>query len=568
MTNDVVLGIDLGTTNSACAVWENDKARFIPNAHGDLLTPSVVSVDDDGTILIGKAAKERLITHPTSTVAYFKRFMGVDHEVALSRKRKFTATELSALVLKSLKSDAEEALGKDILHAVISVPAYFNDAQRQATRDAGELAGLTVNRLINEPTAAALAHGLNDEEDKRFIVLDLGGGTFDVSILEYFDNILEVHATAGDSALGGEDFNDALINAFLTAVKVDSATLDSTVRQQLYARIETAKRKFAKNQAQDVVFDIDGERHEWRLDEASFRAATTKLLMRLRSPMERALRDANIAPTAIDDVVLVGGATRMHMFRSTVSTLFGRLPRTDADPDMTIVIGAAIQAALVAKNQSLDDVVLTDVCPFSLGVAALQYTPGGKQVESFVPIIERNNVVPLSKVESFTTTEDNQKQIDIRIYQGESRRLSNNLFLGKLSVPVPSARAGTEWVQVRFSYDVNGLLEVNVTVDSTNETFRKLIENRPGQLNDAEKRTSLARLQKLKILPREREEIRAITARAERLYATLLGDEREQLGRAIDWFESVLDRQDLQEIKRASGEFTDILDRFDQDIWQ
>jgi len=568
VAGELILGIDLGTTNSACAVWEDGKPRLIPNAHGDLLTPSVVAIDDDGSILIGKTAKQRLVTNPIFTVAYFKRFMGVDQQILLGERKKFTASELSALVLRSLKADAEAELKCEIRHAVISVPAYFNDAQRQATRDAGELAGLVVNRLINEPTAAALAHGLSDEQDHRFIILDLGGGTFDVSILEYFDNVLEVHATAGDSALGGEDFNDALLRAFLKEIEVDESSLGMKIRQQLYARVETVKRQIGKNNNALLSFDLNGTKHEWQISEKAFTAATSKLLLRIRSPMERALRDANLDPSSVDDVVLVGGATRMSVFRSIVSKLFGRIPRTDADPDLTIVIGAAIQAALVAKDQSLEDVVLTDVCSFSMGIAVVNDMQPDHMTEVFMPIIERNNVVPISRVEPFTTVQDKQNEIEVRIFQGESRQPTNNLFLGKLRVAVPRKPAGEEQIQVRFSYDVNGLLEVDVTVDSTGRTYNKVIENRPGQLSDKEKSASLSRMNKLKVMPREQDEVRALTARAERLYSSLLGAERDELGYAMDQFERVLDRQDPQEIKRSSKEFTEVLERFDQDIWQ
>ncbi len=568
MADDIILGIDLGTTNSACAIWAGDEARIIPNAHGDRLTPSVVAVDDDGSMLVGKAAKQRLVTHPKSTVAYFKRFMGVDHQVQIGRRKKFSATELSAMVLRSLKADAEAELGHPIEHAVISVPAYFNDAQRQATRDAGELAGLTVNRLINEPTAAALAHGLNDEQEQRFIILDLGGGTFDVSILEYYDNVLEVHATAGDSALGGEDFNDNLLRAFLDEIGVEEASLDMETRQALYSRVETVKRQIGKNKDVLLSFDLEGKNREWTIGEQDFIGATSKLLMRIRSPMERALRDAGLNPSAIDDVVLVGGATRMSVFRSMVSKLFGRIPRTDTDPDLTVVMGAALQGALVARNESLEDVVLTDVCSFSMGIASVSGNDPHNMTHIFSPIIERNNVVPVSRVEQFWTVQNDQTAIDVRIYQGESRKPNNNLFLGNLHVPVPKGAAGKESVSVRFSYDVNGLLEVEVTVDSTGRKYSKLIENRPGHLNDKEKAQSLKRLDGLKVLPRDREEVRALTARAERLYSSLLGAERDQLGRAIDDFERVLDRQDPQEIKRAGDNFSKILDMFDRDIWQ
>ena len=280
------------------------------------------------------------------------------------------------------------------------------------------------------------------------------------------------------------------------------------------------------------------------------------------------MRDAGIRPQDIDDVVLVGGATRMAVFRSMVSKLFGRLPRTDADPDRTIVIGAAIQAALLQRDASLDDVVLTDVCPFSLGIKAVSDTPNRGMVEHFSPIISRNSIVPVSRVERFSTVEDKQKKIMVQVFQGESRHVHNNLFLGEIEIPVPSGRAGAESVDVRFSYDVNGLLEVDVEVVSSGRKYSKVIENRPGQLSDKEKRESRKRLEALKVLPRDREVVRAVLARADRMYASLLGHNRELLGRHIDDFQAILDRQDMREIERACQDFSAMLDQLDEDIWE
>lgn len=563
-----ILGIDLGTTYSACAVWRDGAAHIIRNSHGDELTPSVVALDDDGSLLVGKAARNRLVTHPDKTVAYFKRFIGTDHKVRLARGREYTATELSAMVLRSLKQDAESELGCSIGRAVISVPAYFNESQRQATRDAGEMAGLQVNRLINEPTAAAMAHGLHESHEQRFIILDLGGGTFDVSILEYFDRILEVHATSGDSALGGEDFNEALLRKFEEMHDLFDVLEDKELRQKLYVRIETAKRQLSPNRPAEIRFQANGEEYTWEVDEKTFRDVTATLLMRVRSPMEHAMRDAGIRPQDIDDVVLVGGATRMSVFRSMVSRLFGRLPRTDADPDLTVVCGAAIQAALLQRDASLDDVVLTDVSPFSLGIKAVAETDRRGMVEHFAPIISRNSVVPVSRVERFATVEDKQKKILVQVFQGESRHVNNNLFLGEIAIPVPSGRAGEEAIDVRFSYDVNGLLEVDVEVVSTGRKFNKVIENRPGQLSDKEKRDSRKRLAALKVLPRDQEAVRAVLARADRMYSSLLGFNREQLGRHIDEFQATLERQDVLEIERACKNFSNLLDQLDEDIWE
>ncbi|NND60924.1 MAG: molecular chaperone HscC, partial [Gammaproteobacteria bacterium] len=493
MNDEPILGIDLGTTNSACAIWTDEGAVQIPNSHGDFLTPSAVGIDDDKTVLIGKPAKQRLVTHPQKTVAYFKRLMGSKFAVKLGRKQQYSAAELSSLVLGSLKRDAESFLGRPVKQAVISVPAYFNEHQRQATVDAGQLAGLEVNRLINEPTAAAIAHGLQEQQERTIMVLDLGGGTFDVSILEYFDDILEVHASAGDSSLGGEDFTQALLTAFLNANELGESDIEPTELQRLYARMETIKRKYKAGQTQEVSLHLGGQQRTWSLTEETFKEATAKLLLRLRAPMERALRDADMVRSNIDEVVLVGGATRMQMFQSLVARTFGIFPRTDVDPDLTIARGTAVMAGLLAKNQALNEVVLTDVCPFSLGIATQGDRPQQTGL-SFAPILERNTVVPASRVEAFHTVSDNQKEILVQVYQGESPWVKDNLFLGEFSVKVPPAPEGQETIDVRFSYDVNGLLDIDVTVLSTGKQYNQLIENRAGGLSEAEKKKSRARL--------------------------------------------------------------------------
>lgn len=563
----IVLGIDLGTTYSACGVWEAGEVTLIKNAHGELLTPSAVGLDDDQTLLVGKAAKQRLITHPDKTVAFFKRAMGTAHKTIIGNNKKFSAVELSAAVLRSLKDDAERYLQQPVEHAVISVPAYFNECQRQATRDAGQIAGLTVNRLINEPTAAAIAHGLNEREEQQIIVLDLGGGTFDVSILEYFDGVLEVHASAGDSALGGEDFNSAIIKRFLDIHGLMPDSIDDVARQRLYASVETAKRRMGARGNAEIQLEHAEKRWTSVLDEDFMQEAVAQLLLRLRGPIERALSDAGLSPRDIDRVVLVGGSTRLGVVRSLVASLFRQIPQADADPDLTVARGAAIQAGLASRDQALDDIVLTDVCPFSLGVAVQSPEAPNSREMAFSPILERNCTLPASRMERFETIEDGQPYIDAAIYQGESRWVSKNLYLGHLRVRVPKAPAGQETLSVRFSYDVNGLLEVDVTVDSMDLTVTKTFENRPGSLSEAERKKSAARFEKIKVLPWDQQPIRALTARADRIYRQLLGEERRMLGEAMSRFEAILVRQNAEEIRRESIVFSDLLDQLDKDIW-
>ncbi len=560
-----VIGIDLGTTNSACGVWTEEGGKLIPNRLGELLTPSVVGVDKTGEIIVGKAARERLINHSDSTVAAFKRLMGTDHQVKLG-KHQFTATELSSLVLRSLKDDAEAFLGGPVTEAVISVPAYFNDNQRHATKLAGELAGLKVDRLINEPTAAAIAYGLHEKFEGTFLILDMGGGTFDVSILEFFDGVMEVHASAGDNFLGGEDFVEVMIDHVLQEQGIEKSHLDARQQQNLYLQMERAKCHVSQHPEQTLVLELGKQKVEWKLTPDLFARLVTPLLLRTKRPIERALMDANLPPNKIDDVVLVGGATRLALFRSTVGKMFGRLPSCHLDPDTVVAMGAAIQSGLKSKDKALDDIVLTDVCPYTLGTAVLNDS-SPDEGDYFMAIIERNTVVPASIVRRVYTAHENQEEINIKVYQGENRLVKKNIFLGDLRVPVPKAPKGEQAADIRFSYDMNGLLEVDVTVVSTQKTFSKLIEHTPGALSDDEKAKSHARLAKLKFHPRESEENRMLLAKGERLYEASLGEKREYIAELMKRFDRVLDSQNATEIKKAREVLKQELDLLDREGW-
>ncbi|QFT55712.1 molecular chaperone HscC [Microbulbifer sp. THAF38] len=560
-----IIGIDLGTTNCACGILMEDGVKLIPNRLGEALTPSVVGLDDAGKLVVGKTAKERLINHSDTTVAAFKRLMGTDHKVKLGRQQ-FTATELSALVLRSLKEDAEAFLGKEVSEAVISVPAYFNDNQRQATKLAGELAGLKVERLINEPTAAAIAYGLHDKREGNFLVLDLGGGTFDVSILEFFDGIMEVHASAGDNYLGGEDFVEAMIDSVLEELQLKKTSLKPRELQNLYMQMETAKRRISQQAEQLLKLNLGGREFEWKATPEWFEKLSTPLLLRAKRPIERAMRDADLPPAKIDEVVLVGGSTRLALFRSMVGRMFGRLPSCHLDPDTVVAMGAAIQAGLKEKNSALDDIVLTDVCPYTLGTGIVN-EDSPQLGNYFLPIIERNTVVPVSIVRSVCTARDDQSEVCIDIYQGENRLVKKNVYLGELTVPVPKKPRGEEVVEIRYSYDMNGLLEVDVTVVSTGKTFNKLVEFTPGALNEQDKAQALEKLAKLKFHPREDEENRALLARGERLYEASLGEQRDYISKLLASFDRVLDKQNLVEIGKARAELTEIFDKLDGEDW-
>ncbi len=560
-----VIGIDLGTTNSACGYWTDEGVKLIPNRLGELLTPSVVGLDESGKVIIGKAAKERLVDHSNKTVAAFKRMMGTNHKVILGDKL-FLATELSALILRSLKEDAEAFLGEPITEAVISVPAYFNDNQRHATKIAGELAGLKVDRLINEPTAAAIAYGLHEKQEGTFIILDMGGGTFDVSIIEFFDGIMEVHASAGDNFLGGEDFVEAMVDVFLREHDIEKSTVDVRVLQSLYVQMESAKRRVSQVESQEISMVHGAQTIIWTLTRDWFSRVATPLILRAKQPIERAMSDAALSLSDISDVVLVGGSTRMALFRAAIGRMFGRLPATHIDPDTAIAIGAAIQAGLLSKSSALDDVVLTDVCPYTLGTAVVN--EDSPQLGSYLlPIIERNSVVPISVVKRVATAADNQVEVLVEVYQGENRLVNKNIFLGAVNVKVPSAPRGQEEVDIRYTYDMNGLLEVDVTVVSTNKTYTKLIERVLGSMSDSEKAESLKKLSALKFHPRENEVNRVLIAKGERLHESSLGEKRRKIAELLAQFDAVLERQNPTEIKKTQIKMKELLDSMDTEDW-
>lgn len=555
----MIVGIDLGTTHSLIGVYGPDGPRLIPNALGSVLTPSVVSVGDDEGVIVGRAARERLVSHPQRSVAAFKRWMGTDRVTALGSHR-FRPEELSALILKSLIADAEAELGEKVVEAVISVPAYFSDSQRKATRIAGELAGIKVERLINEPTAAALAYGLQQREGGgRYLVFDLGGGTFDVSILELFEGVMEVHASAGDNFLGGEDFTQALLNAFLNDTGLSASQLALSELATLERRIETLKHDLARGNEASVELPLAGEPRQWRIDEAGFARVSEPLVQRLRAPLERAMRDAKLSPGQLDEIVLVGGASRMQLSARLVSRMFGRLPLRHVNPDEAIGLGACVAAGMKARDQSLEEIILTDVCPHTLGVNTTRESQGGYTAGVFSPIIHRNSTVPVSRVERYYPTHDGQRQVEIQIYQGESPRVENNVRLGAISIDLPSRRRDENAIDVRFTYDINGLLQVEATLPSTGLRHEVLVEKNPGVLSQEEIRERLAALAAIKVHPRDQQENIALIARAERLYEELLWA-RDQLQSALVQFRGVLDLQDSAVISEHRSEFVRFLD--------
>lgn len=548
----MLIGIDLGTTNSLVAIWRDGQAELVPNALGDLLTPSAVSIAAKGYSHVGRAALDRLGAHPEETVTSFKRLMGTDKTVRLAG-RDWRAEDLSALILASLRDDVTAFTGETPTEAVITVPAYFNDRQRKATRRAGELAGLTVRRLINEPTAAALAFGLQDRGDREpFLVFDLGGGTFDVSIVEMFDGIVEVRASAGDNRLGGDDFDTVLAAHMRQRIDPDG------LLEQLPADRRAALLKIAAERARRRLSEADEAPFEVVVGEtrlaatvfaAEFDTVAEPLLKRLRDPVVRAMRDCAIDAAALSEIVLVGGATRMPAVRRAITRMFARFPNSAVHPDHAVALGAAVQAGLLARDAALEEIRITDVCPFTLGVDNAERDGHGRLHHGlFSPIIDRNTPIPVSRMQYYQTLADNQRELEFNIYQGEAREVAGNIKLGTVKVPVPPRPAGEVLAEVRLSYDSSGLLEVDVSVPASGLSRNLVIVDEEDRVDQQELERRRAALAKLKFHPREAAEHVALLERARRCYEEFIGEERQMIGHWITDFEAALDRQDPRQI--------------------
>lgn len=552
----MIIGIDLGTTNSLIAYYTQDGPKIIPNRLGKNLTPSVVSIDEEDQIYVGESAVERNLLYPGTTASVFKRDMGSSKKYKLGSKE-FTAEELSSFVLRALKEDAEAFLGEEVTEAVISVPAYFNDARRRATKRAGELAGLVVERIISEPTAAALAYGLGQEEKQaRYLVFDLGGGTFDVSILELYDKILEVRAVAGDNFLGGEDFTAVIEELFYEKYnKLDRLSLDEKTLRHIHRQAELCKRSFNSAGLSHMECKIADEIYPFDISLSHYEECCEELLERIRKPVKRSLADAHIRLSDIDKVVLVGGSTKGQVIKHFVSRLFRMIPDTNINPDEAIALGAATQAAMKERNESIKEVILTDVCSFTLGTeVSREWEHDRFETGVFCPIIERNTVIPTSRTERFYPIHDNQTQIRINVLQGESRFAENNLSLGELLIDIPAGKAGEEAVDVTYTYDINSILEVEAKVISTGKVTKEVFKGQNVDMTDEEIKERFETLSYLKIHPRDREENKYLLLKGERLYEESLGSKRMYVEEALRKYERALNSYDSGLIEQAKKE--------------
>ena len=477
-----VLGIDLGTTNSCMAVMEGGEPTVIPNAEGGRTTPSVVAFTKDGERLVGSSAKRQAVTNPLNTVFSIKRFIGrkfdevkneidlVPYKIIKSNngdahvqigEKVYSPPEISAMILQKLKTDAEAYLGENVSQAVITVPAYFNDAQRQATKDAGKIAGLEVLRIINEPTAASLAYGLEKKSEEKIAIYDLGGGTFDVSILDIGDGVFEVAATSGDGHLGGDDFDQKIINWLINDFKNDQGidlSSDPMVLQRLKEAAEKAKIELSSSQQTEInlpfiTADATGPKHlNTNLSRSKLEELCDDLISKAITPVNSCLKDSDLSASGVDEVILVGGSTRMPKVQESVSSLFGKEPNKSVNPDEVVSIGASIQGG-VLKGE-VNDVLLLDVTPLTLGIE----TMGGV----FTPLIEKNTTIPSKKNEIFSTAADNQPAVEIHVLQGERKVASGNKTIGKFNLDgIPPAPRGTPQIEVTFDIDANGILKVS-----------------------------------------------------------------------------------------------------------
>ena len=562
----MIIGIDLGTTNSLVAYFTEEGPKIIPNRLGKNLTPSVIGIDEEEQVYVGELAVERMLLYPESAASVFKRDMGSKKQFKLLHKT-FLAEELSALVLRALKEDAESYLKEEVTEAVISVPAYFNDARRRATKRAGELAGLKVERIISEPTAAAIAYGLYQSKERaRFLVFDLGGGTFDVSILELYDTILEVRAVAGDNFLGGEDFTAILENMFFEKFReLDRLSLGEKTLRHIHKQAEQCKLGFTDKKTSQMRCKIEENVYEMEIELSKYEEACGELLERIRKPVKRSLADAHIRLADIDKVVLVGGATKSPVVRRFVSKLFKMLPDININPDEAVALGAAIQGAMKERKEAIKEVILTDVCPFTLGTEVVREWENHQFEHGvFCPIIDRNTVIPASRTERLYTVRDNQDKIRINVLQGESRFASNNLSLGELMIEVPGAKAGQESVDVTYTYDINSILEVEVKVVSTEKVMKKVFLGQDVDMSPEEIEERLKTLSYLKIHPRDREENKYLLLRGERVYEESLGDDRLFVETAIRKFEKALNTYDQGIIEEAKAEFKRFLEMMEE----
>lgn len=554
-----IIGIDLGTTNSLACVCQEGRAVLIPNSLGETLTPSAVSVDENGEICVGAVARERMISHPEASAVSFKRYMGTGRAFTLAGNS-FTPQELSSFVLRQLKEDAERFLGEEVTEAVISVPAYFNDNQRYATREAGRLAGIRVERIVNEPSAAALAASrLSGEEEGSYLVFDFGGGTLDVSVVDYFDNVIEIVAVSGDNRLGGDDFDEIIARSFCAHHHMDYDGLAPQKKAALLRLSEKCKRELTERDETELVWEAEEKRMP--LTNLLLAGLSRNLFDRISHVIETALRDSARSIDEIDEIVLVGGSSKMPVISLYLQTLLKRKPGMAASPDEVVAMGVGIYAGIKERKEDIRDLVLTDICPFTLGINVVNYADDENPIMSAV--IERNSVLPCSRKGYYSNAWDNQKQIRIGIYQGEAFYCNDNLKLGEIVMDIIPVKKGEACIEVCFSYDINGILEVEVTDRQKDQTKRKVLTSHNLRLSEEELNRRLEELRTYKLMPSGGIRARMMMARGERLYAQLLGARRQQAAMMMTRIQQAVASNDVRQISECLKEAEAVFDRLE-----
>ena len=558
-----IIGIDLGTTNSLAAYWDGKRSVLIPNRFGEYLTPSVVSLSEDGTFSVGKLAKETQLTAPERCAAGFKRGMGLDKRYALGDKD-FSAEEFSAMVLRSLKEDSEAFFGEAVEEAVVSVPAYFGDKARRATRKAGFLAGLKVERIVNEPSAAALCfRQLHEDAEGNLLVFDFGGGTLDVSLVDCFENVVEITAVSGDNRLGGMDFDRVLAVHFCQQHNAFFENLHPKTQQQILRAAEQAKRMLTIASKVEMKVTSEELSGEWTITRKDLIRISAPLFERMSKPVQRVLTDGKVNAKSLAGVVLVGGSCKMPVVQDYVRYLLRGTQVEAYHPDMVVAMGVGIYAGIKERHGELNDLILTDICPFSLGMNVLNRANLSQDLMSV--IIPRNSPLPTSRVNYYSPAADNQTEMRIGVYQGEDLYAKNNTKLDELHITnLPPKPAGSESVELRYSYDINGILLVDAKVLSTGEERHLIL----GAENDsAQTRMQIEMLKKLRTDPREDEEAKLLLQRAERLYQQLADQgSRKELAGQIERFEQQL-TEDPVRAKKEAAVLAELLDKLEQEYF-
>lgn len=552
-----VIGIDLGTTNSLGAVYRNNRVELIPNRFGSFLTPSVVSVAGDGTVLVGEAAKQRLVTYPEDTAASFKRDMGTPRQWQLGG-RTFLPEELSSFVIRSIIEDAREYLQEEIEEAVISVPAYFHDKQRVATKRAGALAGVCVNRIINEPSAAAMASYFDTSREQRFLIFDFGGGTLDVSVVECFDTMVEILAVAGDNRLGGDNFHELMAEKFMEEHGISRQRISPKEYAVLIRQAEACKRRLSTEENARMSVAIDGTIYQSIYTNQRLTDESGLILAKIRKVLTQALQDGELGINELDAVVMVGGSSRMPMIQEYLRYLFKQVPISVENCDEMIARGLGLVCAVKERQEELKDYILTDICPFTLG--SNSYNEADPMHSYMAPIIPRNTVLPCSRVKRFYTVRDYQTRIELEILQGEHPYAQDNLLLDKMCISVPKKRKGEEPIDVRFTYDLNGILIVDVTVASTGKTVSAVLSQ---NMSEEEIQRKVRELSALKVHPRDAAENQLVLEQIKALYEEAPVYLRDGLQQLLGNFERLLEKQNLHEIKKYREFLKQILGRFE-----